>query len=90
MEAEKTPGVEELRRLVLIRERDAAEAFERMKQIIAEMGRESSEARKWELLGRLRAAESVLLSAIGKLLTSYRAYTSALEKRLQMSGELES
>lgn len=82
MEAEK-PSVEELKRLVLIRERDASEAFEKVREILAEMGRETSEARSWELLGRLRIAESVLLSAVGKLLTSYRAYTSALEEKLK-------
>ncbi len=82
MEAEKM-GVEELKRLVLIREKDAAEAFEKMKQIIIEMERETSETRKWELLGRLRVAESILLSTVGKLLSSYRAYTAALEKQVR-------
>jgi hypothetical protein len=81
MEAEKV-GVEELKRLVLIREKDATDAFEKMREIIVEMERETSETKKWELLGRLRVAESILLSSVGKLLASYRAYTMALEKRL--------
>ncbi|HID17923.1 TPA: hypothetical protein EYP27_00085 [Candidatus Bathyarchaeota archaeon] len=83
MEAEKV-GVEELKRLVLIREKDAADAFEKMREIIVEMERETSETKKWELLGRLRVAESILLSSVGKLLASYRAYTTALEKRLSV------
>ena len=81
MEAERETGLEDLRRIVLVREKDAAEAFEKVKEIIVLIEREPSEAKRWELLGRLRIAESMLLSAVGKLLSSYRAYTAALEKK---------
>ncbi|MHC1585975.1 MAG: hypothetical protein ACXQTV_00330 [Candidatus Hecatellaceae archaeon] len=83
MEEARESELEELKRLVLIRERDAAEAFEKMKTLLAQMLSETSEVKRWEMLGRLRVAESVLLSSVGKLLSSYRAYTAALERALK-------
>ena len=82
MEAEKAGKIEELKRIVMIRERDLADAFENLTKIATLIERETVESKRWELLGRLRAAEAVFFSAVGKLLGSYRAYTTALEKQL--------
>ncbi|RLI35023.1 hypothetical protein DRO53_02250 [Candidatus Bathyarchaeota archaeon] len=84
MEASREGELEELKRIVLLRERDAAEAFEKINQILAQLLEEPSESKKLEMMGRLRVAESVLFSSIGKLLAGYRAYIAALEKALKL------
>jgi hypothetical protein len=80
LEVEHGGRIEELRRIVRIREQDVAEAFENISRIVSLIEKETLESKRWELLGRLKAAEAVFFSAVGKLLGSYRAYTAVLEK----------
>ena len=74
-------SLEELKRAVAVREKDAREAFERYVEALNKASQETILSKQWEALGRVKAFEQVWIVSIGKVIQAYREYTHALEAR---------
>lgn len=76
-------SLEELKRDVALREKDAQEAFERYVEAMNVASRETVLPRQWEALGKVKAFEQMWIISVGKVIQAYKGYIEALEGRVR-------
>ena len=61
-------SLEELKKGVALRERDAKESFMRYVEALNKASEETVLSRQWEALGKVKAYEQIWVTSIGKVL----------------------